>query len=123
MNEQIFTPFKNGVDVFRLAQRNYFYDKLKEAREMTLGECVFLMDKCTYHSHPLTELKRNIQTNIKQNRTLLGEAVSVLRSLNENVRRLSAHTTVMSYDELIETRQKVLGIGHLNLFYVLRDSR
>ena len=90
---------------------------------MTLGECVFLLDKCTHPSHPLTELKRNIQTNIKQNRTLLGEAVSVLRSLNENVRRLSAHTTVMSYDELIETRQKVLGIGHLNLFYVLRDSR
>ncbi len=123
MNEQIFTPFKNGVDVFRVAQRNYFYDKLKEAREMTLGECVFLLDKCTHPSHPLTELKRNIQTDIKQNRTLLGEAVDVLRSLNENVRRLSAHTTVMSYDELIETRQKVLGIGHLNLFYVLRDNR
>lgn len=123
MNEQIFTPFKNGVDVFRLAQRNYFYDKLKETREMTLGECVFLLDKCTHPSHPLAELKRNVQTNIKQNRTLLGEAVSVLRSLNENVRRLSAHTTVMSYDELIETRQKVLGIGHLNLFYVLRDAR
>jgi len=30
---------------------------------------------------------------------------------------------VMSYDKLIETRQKVLGIGHLNLFYVLRDAR
>ncbi len=123
MNELIFTPFKNSVDVFRLAQKNYFYDKLKETREMTLGECVFLLNKCTHPSYPLTELKRNIQTNIKQNRTLLGEAVNVLRCLNENVRRLSAHTTIMDYDKLIETRQKVLGIGNLNLFYVLRDIR
>lgn len=30
---------------------------------------------------------------------------------------------LMSYDELIEARQKVLGIGNLNLFYVLRDVR
>ncbi len=123
MNELIFTPFKGSVDVFRLAQRNYYYDKLKEAREMTLGECVFFLDKCTHPSHPLIELKRNVQTNIKQNRTLLGEAVGVLRSLNENIRRLSAHTTVMRYGDLIDTRQKVLGIGNLNLFYVLRDTR
>ncbi len=123
MNELIFTPFKNGADIVGMAQRNYFYDKLKESREMTLGECVFLLDKCTHPSHPLTDLKRSVQTTIKHNRTLLGEAVGILRSLNENVRRLSAHTTVMCYNDLINTRQMVLGIGNLNLFYTMRDDR
>ena len=123
MNELIFVSFKTSVDVFRLVQRNYFYNKLKEAREMTLGEYVFLLDKYTHPSHPLAELKRSIQENIKQNNILLGDAVSILRNFNENVRRLSAHSTVMSYDELVETRQKLFGIGHANLFYVLHDRR
>lgn len=123
MNELIFGPFKATLNVNQLAQRNYFYDKLKESRDMTLGECVFLLDKCSHRSHPLIELRRKIQHDIKQNTKLFNEAVDILRTLNEKVRRLSAHTTVMTYDDLILTRQRVLGIGNLNLFYVLRDRR
>lgn len=123
MNELIFSPFKVSEDVNLLAQRNYFYDKLKATRDMTLGECVFLLDKCSHRSYPLVELRRKIQRDIKQNGRLLNEAVDILRTLNETVRRLSAHTTVMTYDDLVSTRQQVLGIGNLNLFYVLRDPR
>ena len=123
MNELIFGPFKAVSNVNSLAQRNYFYDKLKESRDMTLGECVFMLDKCSHRTYPLIELRRKIQCDIKQNAELLSDAVDILRNLNETVRRLSAHTTVMTYDDLVMTRQQVLGIGNLNLFYVLRDSR
>ena len=123
MNELIFGPFRAITNVNLLAQRNYYYDKLKEPRDMTLGECVFLLDKCSHRSYPLVELRRKIQHDIKQNGKLLNEAVNILRTLNETIRRLSAHTTVMKYDDLVSTRQIVLGIGNLNLFYVLHDYR
>lgn len=123
MNELIFNPFKASNNIDQIAQHNRFYDKLKETRDMTLGECVFLLDKCSHRAYPLIELRRKIQHDIKQNEKLLNDAVDILRTLNENIRRLSAHTTVMTYDDLIATRQQVLGIGNLNLFYVLRDTR
>lgn len=123
MNELIFGPFRATSNVNLLAQRNHFYDKLKESRDMTLGECVFLLNKCSHRSYPLIELRRKIQHDIKHNAKLLSDAVDIMRNLNETVRRLSAHTTVMTYDDLVMTRQHVLGIGNLNLFYVLRDSR
>lgn len=123
MNELIFGPFKATSNVNSLAQRNYFYDKLKEPRDMTLGECVFLLDKCSHRAYPLVELRRKIQHDIKHNAKLLGDAVDILRDLNETIRRLSAHTTVMTYDDLVMTRQRVLGIGNPNIFYVLRDRR
>lgn len=123
MNELIFGPFKAASNVNSLAQRNYFYEKLKEPRDMTLGECVYLLDKCSHRTYPLVELRRKIQHDIKHNAKLLGDVVDILRDLNETIRRLSAHTTVMTYDDLVVTRQRVLGIGNPNLFYVLRDSR
>ncbi len=123
MNELIFIPFKNGVDIDVLARRNRFYEKLKEGREMTLGECIYLLDKCNHRNYPLTDLHRFLQRNIKQNTVLLGTAIDFMRGINERVRRLSAHTTVMSYQDLVMTRQLLLGIGNMNVFYVLRDSR
>ena len=42
-----------------------------------------------------------------------------MREINTNIRRLSAHTTIMTYEELVNTRQRILGIGYLNLFYQL----
>ena len=123
MNELIFGPFKAASNVNSLAQRNYFYDKLKEPRDLTLGECVYLLDKCSHRTYPLVELRRKIQHDIKHSAKLLGDVVDILRDLNETIRRLSAHTTVMTYDDLVVTRQRVLGIGNPNLFYVLRDSR
>lgn len=87
MNELIFNPFKASEDILRLSQRNFYYDKLKETREMTLGECIYLLDKCTHHTHPLTELKRSIQISMKQYQKLLGNAVNILRNLNKNERQ------------------------------------
>lgn len=123
LNESVFRPFRDGVDTVRLARRNHFYDKLNMDRDMTLGECVYLLQKCAHGTHPTNELKEYIQNNIKGHAFLLGGAVDALRDMNENIRRLSAHTTVMSYGEMVLTRQKVLGIGYRNLFYVLRDPR
>ena len=45
-----------------------------------------------------------------------------MREINTNIRRLSAHTTIMTYEELVNTRQRILGIGYLNLFYQLLDK-
>lgn len=69
MNELIFDPFKATSNVNLLAQRNYFYDKLKESRDMTLGECVFLLDKCSHRTYPMVELRRkyNATLSITQN--------------------------------------------------------
>ncbi len=86
-------------------------------------ECVFLLDKCSHSLHPLSELRGYIQKNVKQNKILLEDAVDILRKLNESIGRLSAHTTVMTYEDLIVTRQIVLGIGNLNIFYTLKDLR
>ena len=33
-----------------------------------------------------------------------------MREINTNIRRLSAHTTIMTYEELVNTRQRILGI-------------
>ena len=123
MNELIFSPFKLEVDIEVLARRNRFYEKLKEDREMTLGECIYLLDKCNHRNYPTIELYRFIQRNINKHSMLLNSAIDVMRDINEKVRRLSAHTTVMTYQELVMTRQLILGIGNMNLLYVLRDSR
>ena len=37
--------------------------------------------------------------------------------------RKAAHTTIMGYDELVEARQKILGIGNANIMYTLLDKR
>ena len=123
INELIFTPFRTGHDIERLALHNRFYEKLNLTREMTLGECVYLLDKCSHRKYPLSELKAMIQSKVKHSNQLFDNAVSILRNLNESIRRLSAHTTVMDYDDLVSTRQQVLGIGNLNLFYVMLDER
>ena len=71
----------------------------------------------------MTELKQYIDSIVSNTNTFYTEAVPVMREINTNIRRLSAHTTIMTYDELINTRQKILGIGYLNLFYQLLDQR
>ena len=123
INELIFCPFKAKSNITQLARQNHYYDKLKESRDMTLGECVFLLDKCSHRSYPLIELRREIQHDIIHSAKLLNDAVDFLRTLNETVRRLSAHTTIMTFDDLVKTRQMVLGIGYLNVFYILLDRR
>ena len=96
---------------------------MQETREMTLGECVFFLEKCTYRKNPMIELKQYIDNIVSDSNAFFSVAVPIMKEINVNIRRLSAHTTIMKYDELINTRQKILGIGYLNLFYQLLDHR
>lgn len=84
--------------------------------------CLFL-DKCTHRSHPMTELKGYIDNIVFSSNIFFTDVVRIMREINTNIRRLSAHTTIMTYDELVNTRQKILGIGYINLFYQLLDKR
>ncbi len=123
LNQLIFQPFRSSHDVSLLARRNRFYEKMQENREMTLGECVFFLDKCTHRAHPMTELKTFIDGFVKNPNIFYSEVVSMMRDINTNIRRLSAHTTIMTYDELVNTRQQILGIGYMNIFYQMLDKR
>ena len=123
LNQLIFEPFRNNHNISALARQNRFYEKMLESREMTLGECVFFLDKCTHRRFPMTELKNYISGIIHAPEIFFSDAVPIMRDINTNIRRLSAHTTIMTYDELVNTRQKILGIGYLNLFYQLLDQR
>ena len=123
LNQLIFEPFRNSHNISNLVRRNSFYDKMQETREMTLGECVFFLEKCTYRKNPMIELKQYIDNIVSDSNVFFSVAVPIMKEINVNIRRLSAHTTIMKYDELINTRQKILGIGYLNLFYQLLDHR
>lgn len=123
LNQLIFEPFRNCHNINNLARQNRFYEKMKEQREMTLGECVFFLDKCTHKSYPMTELKRYIDNIVSNPSMFFVNVVPILREINTDIRRLSAHTTIMTYDELVNTRQRILGIGYINLFYQLLDHR
>ena len=123
LNQLIFEPFRNSHNISNLVRRNRFYDKMQETREMTLGECVFFLEKCTHRNYPMIELKQYIDNIVHDSNVFFSVAVPIMKELNVNIRRLSAHTTIMTYDELVSTRQKILGIGYLNLFYQLLDQR
>lgn len=60
LNQLIFEPFRNSHNISNLVRRNRFYDKMQETREMTLGECVFFLEKCTHRNYPMIELKQYI---------------------------------------------------------------
>ena len=123
LNQLIFEPFRNSHNVSNLVRKNRFYDKMQEAREMTLGECVFFLEKCTHKNHPMIELKQYIDNIVLNSNMFFQVAVPIMREINTNIRRLSAHTTIMTYDELVNTRQRILGIGYINLFSQLLDKR
>ncbi len=123
LNQLIFEPFRNSHNISNLVRRNRFYDKMQETREMTLGECVFFLEKCTHRNYPMIELKQYIDNIVLNSNMFFSVAVPIMREINTNIRRLSAHTTIMTYEELVNTRQRILGIGYLNLFYQLLDKR
>lgn len=123
LNMQIFNPFRESHNINQLFSRNRFYEKLKENREITLGECIYILDKCTHRNYPTIELRNYVSNCVIKYELLFRDSIGELRRINEDIRRKSAHTSVMTYDELQETRQRILGIGNLNLFYVLLDNR
>ncbi len=123
LNSTIFTPFKNSVNISQLASTNWNYEKLTANRELTLGECIFMFEKCNAPHHSTTELYGFIKTHVKQYQKLFALCTDSLRQINVSIRRKAAHTTLMSYDELVEARQRVLGIGNINVMYTLLDKR
>ena len=123
LNSCIFTPFKNSHNIAQLSVRNWNYEKLNNDRELTLGECIYMLEKCSASHHPTTELYNYIKNNIKQYQNLFELSTDSLKQINVSVRRKAAHTSLMSYDELLDARQKVLGIGNVNVLYNLLDKR
>ena len=123
INELIIRPFRNSHNVNNLAARNYFYDKMKENRDMTLGECNYFFERCNHPRYPMTEFKSYIQQNIKNVNIFFNQGITIIQRINEQIRRKSAHTTIMTYEELVNTRQIILGIGNSNLLYMLLDKR
>lgn len=123
LNELIFIPFKNCHDVFKLAKFNWNYKKLENERELTLGECIFILRKCEAREHATIELYNFIKDSIANFDKFFDVGLDILEDINVDVRRKAAHTTLMSYDELLDARQKIMGIGNTNLFYILLDKR
>lgn len=123
MNALIFQPFKDSYDTNSLTRTNRYYEKLNAGRPLTLGECLFSLDKCNHPKFPMRELKSFVIRNIKSSDVFFDKSVEAMRLINEQVRRKAAHTEVMSYEELVETRQKIIGIGFPNLFYTMLDKR
>lgn len=123
LNATIFNPFKVSIDTVSLANRNRYYEKMNQGRPLTLGECLFSFEKCNHQRFPMIELKSFVQREIKDSTQFLLNSVDAMRDINVNVRRKAAHTEVMTYDELVETRQRIMGIGNINLFYSLLDKR
>lgn len=81
------------------------------------------VEKCTHRSYPMVELKRYIYNLVCDSNKFFIDVVPVMRDINIDIRRLSAHTTIMTYDELVNARQMILGIEYINLFYQLLDKR
>lgn len=123
LNKLIFTSFKSTADVSLLADINRNYRKLKNDRDLTLGECIFLLRKCRVSQYATTELYDFIKNNIISFDDFFNTGLDILENINIDVRRKAAHTTLMSYNELVDARQRVMGIGNINLFYVLLDRR
>ena len=123
LNSSIFMPFKNSVNILQLANRNWNYEKLTSNRELTLGECIYVLDKCNVSHHATIELYNFIKNNIKYYQNLFALCTDSLKQINVSIRRKAAHTTIMGYDELVEARQKILGIGNVNIMYTLLDKR
>ncbi|MFQ9922031.1 MAG: hypothetical protein ACLRVU_00880 [Beduini sp.] len=123
LNELIFTPFKNTHDVTRLAHKNRNYKKLNNDRDLTLGECIYILRKCKASAYATTELYDFVKNNVACYDDFLDIGLNFLEGINIDVRRKAAHTTLMSYNELLNARQRIMGIGNINLLYILLDKR
>lgn len=123
LNRILFIPFIDSVNIKILSKQNKFYQKLTLGRELTLGECIFMLEKCNHPKYPTIELKEFINLRIKKSKVLFDFGLTTLSFINLNIRRKSAHTSIMTYNDLLLTRQNILGIGYLNLLYVLLDDR
>ena len=58
----------------------------------------------------MIELKQYIDNIVLNSNMFFSVAVPIMREINTNIRRLSAHTTIMTYEKLVNTRQRILEI-------------
>ena len=61
----------------------------------------------------MIELKQYIDNIVLNSNMFFSVAVPIMREINTNIRRLSAHTTIMTYEELVNTRQRKIGRAHV----------
>ena len=66
--------------------------------------------KCTHRNYPMIELKQYIDNIVLNSHMFFYVAVPIMREINTNIRRLSAHTTItVSYTHLdVYKRQTVI---------------
>lgn len=120
LNNSLIRKFREKHNITNLINKSNYYKKLIEDRDLTLGEIIFLISKCNVKNKFSTiELKNHIEKNIKGYYYLLNKGTDDLDDINKGFRRRAAHTSIISYKDLIECRQRVLGIGYQNLFYIL----
>ncbi len=123
LNEYIIRPFVSKQNVASLISANRNYKQLGVNRDLTLGECMYLLNKCNASYYPTSELKTFVESRLKTPYFFWNKVLPQLENMNSNYRRKSAHTSIMNYDELKSIRQIVLGIGNVNIFYSMLDKR
>ena len=69
----------------------------------------------------MIELKQYIDNIVLNSNMFFSVAVPIMREINTNIRRLSAHTTIMTYEELVNTRQRIMESGLLHFLPYQRE--
>ena len=77
--------------------------------------------KCTHRNYPMIELKQYIDNIVLNSNMFFSVAVPIMREINTNIRRLSAHTTIMTYEKLVNTRQRIMESGLLHFLPYQRE--
>lgn len=123
INNYLIGPFIASHNVSSLISTNRNYKQMGGNRDLTLGECMYLFQKCNASYYPTRELKTFVESRVKNPSDFWNRVVPQLENMNTNYRRKSAHTEIMGYEDLVKIRQIVLGIGNTNIFYSLLDQR
>jgi hypothetical protein len=123
LNDYLVGPFVASNNIAALISRNRNYRQLGEGRDLTLGECLFLLQKCNASYYPTSEFKTFVESKVSKISIFWNDVISQLENLNTNYRRKSAHTEIMGYNDLVDVRQIVLGIGNVNILYAIFDQR
>lgn len=121
LNTVIFSPFRLKYKSNRLLKKQE-YHKIKLERDLTLGEAIYMLIKLKSNDS-YDELKKYIESNFEFSSNIVYRLAKILRPINIDFRRKSAHSDIMTYSELVKCRQFILGIGNPNIFYWILDNR
>ena len=115
-NLSMSTLMRNILLSFAQFERDMIVERTQEGKAIARQNPDFKEDRPKKYG-------RTQINHIKYYQKLFASCTDSLKQINISVRRKAAHTTLMNYDELLEARQKVLGIGNVNLMYTLLDKR